>query len=126
MLGEKLGAFRRRVNAVILNGAGDGVDAGIKLREQGHAILCRDQAVGLIELTNVVGAVIGRKRDAGEEDLAAGVEQGGDDGVEVAASGVDGDAAEAVVAAEFDNRNGRDGGGGRLSGGRLRLCWYCR
>lgn len=107
MLGEQLGAFRSRVDAIVLDGAGNGVDAGIEFGQQGHVILCRNQPVGLIKLTNVVGAVIGRKGDAGEEDLAAGVDQSGDDGVEVAACGVDGDAAEPVVAAEFDNSHGR-------------------
>jgi hypothetical protein len=65
-----------------------------------------DEAVGFVELLDVVGAVVGREGDAGEDDFAAALEQGGDDGGEVAARVGDGDAAEAVVATEFDNDDG--------------------
>ena len=106
VLGEKLGAFRRGMDAVVLNGAGDRVDAGVQLRQQGHVILCRDQPVGFIKLADVVGAVVGGQGNAGEENPAVSAEQGADDGVEITAGGVDGDTAEAVIAAEFDNGDG--------------------
>jgi len=92
-----LGAFGSGVDAVILNGAGDGVDVGVELGQERHAESGGDEAVGLIELLDVVGAVVGRKGDAGEDDFASGLEQGGDDGGEVAARVGDGDATETVV-----------------------------
>ena len=94
------------MDAVVLNSAGDGVDVGVELGQERHAEFCRDEAVGFVELLDVVGAVVGREGDAGEDDFAAGLEQGGDDGGEVAARVGDGDAAEAVVAAEFDDDDG--------------------
>ena len=94
------------MDAVLLNGAGNGIDVGVEHRQQGDVILRGDEAVGLVEGLDVVGAVVRRQRDAGEDDFAAGVEEGGDDGVEVAARVCDGEAAEAVVAAKFDNHDG--------------------
>ena len=78
--------------------------------EQGDVVLFGEQGVGGVELVDVVGAVVGRKGDAGEDDPdscgraagAAGFE-GGDDLVEICAGVCDGEAAEAVVAAEFDD-----------------------
>ena len=55
---------------------------------------------------DIVGAGVGREGDAGEDDFAAGVDEGGDDSVEVAARVGDGDAAKAVVAAKFDDDDG--------------------
>ena len=55
---------------------------------------------------DIVGAVVGRESDAGEDDFAAGVDEGGDDSVEIAARVGDGDAAKAVVAAKFDDDDG--------------------
>ena len=106
VVGDELGAFGGGVDAVVLNSAGDGVDVGVELGQERRVEFCRDEAVGFVELLDVVGAVVGREGDAGEDDFAAGLEQGGDDGVEVAARVGDGDAAEAVVAAEFDNDDG--------------------
>jgi len=94
------------MDAVFLNSAGDGVDAGVEHGEQGNMVFGSDEAVGFVEGFDVVGAVIGRQSDAGEDDFAAGLQQSGDDGVEVAAGVGDGDAAESVVAAELDDDNG--------------------
>jgi hypothetical protein len=106
MVGEELGAFGGGMNAVVLNGAGDGVDVGVEHGKQGDVILGSDEAEGFIEGLNVIGAIVGGEGDAGENNFAAGVEEGGDDGVEIAAGIGDGDAAQAVVAAEFDNDDG--------------------
>ena len=106
VIGEKLVALGGGMDAVVLDGAGNGVDVGVEHGQQGHAVFGGGEAVGLVELANVVGAVVGWEGDAGEQDPAAGVEQGGDDEVEVAAGVGDGDAAEAVVAAEFDDNDG--------------------
>ena len=106
VVGDELGAFGGGVDAVVLNGAGNGVDAGVEHGEQGDVEFGGGETVGFVELVDVVGAVVGRQGDAGEDHLAVGGEQGGEDGVEVAARVGDGDAAKAVVAAEFNDDDG--------------------
>ena len=93
------------MDAVFLDGAGDGVDVVVEFGQERDVVSGRDEVVGLVEGFDVVGAVIGRERDAGEDDFAAGAKEGGNDGVEIAAGVGDGEAAEAVVAAKFDNHN---------------------
>ncbi len=107
VVGEELGALGGRVDAVFLNGAGDGVDVGVEHGQQGDVVFRCDEMVGLVEGLDVVGAVVRREGYTGEDDFAAGVKQRGDDGIEVAARIRDGEAAEAVVAAEFDNDDSR-------------------
>ena len=68
--------------------------------------MCRDETVGFVELIDVVGAVVRREGDAGENDFAACLKQSGDEGGEVAARVGDRDAAQAVVAAELDDDDG--------------------
>jgi len=106
MVGEEQGTFGGGVNAVVLDGAGNGVNVGVEHGEQRNAVFCRDEAVGFVERMDVVGPVVGRKGNAGQNDFAAGVEQSGDDGVEITPGIGDGEAAEAIVAAEFDDDNG--------------------
>ena len=63
---------------------------------------------------DVIGAVVGREGDAGEQNLDVGGFEGGEDLVEVAAGLLEGQAAQAVVAAELDDDDFRvqaqDGG----------------
>ena len=73
---------------------------------------------------DVVGAVVGRQGDAGEQNLDVRVLKRGEHLVEVAAGLVEGQAAQAVVAAELDDDDGgmqaQDGvqaGDGILGGG---------
>ncbi len=54
-------------------------------------------------MMDIVLAVVGRKSDAGEQDLDVRVFESGQHLVEVAAGLVGGQAAKAVVAAEFDD-----------------------
>ena len=55
----------------------------------------------LSKALNVIGTVVGRQRDAGEQDLdVSGVERG-EDGIEIAARLIGRKTAQAVVAAEF-------------------------
>ena len=70
---------------VALHHAGDAVDVLEQEGKHGDAVFLCEQAVGLVELADVVGAVVGREGDAGEGDLDAGVLQRGDDGVEIGA-----------------------------------------
>ena len=102
-VGDELRAFGGGMNAVVLNGVGDGVDVKIDVGDNGHVVLRRHEGEGLVELADIVGPIVRRQGDAGEDDLAAGLEQSGDDGGEVAPRVGDGNAAEAVVAAEFDD-----------------------
>jgi hypothetical protein len=106
LIGDELRAFGGGMDAVVLNGVGHGIDVQIDIGDDGHVVLRGDEGEGLVEVAHVVGAVVGRERDAGEDDFAAGLEQRGDDGVEVATRVGDGQAAQTVVAAEFDKHDG--------------------
>ena len=94
------------VRTVGLHHSGDAVDVLEQEGKQGNAVLPGEDGVGLVELADVVGAVVGREGDAGEGDLDAGALERGDDEVEVGASVCDGQAAQAVVAAELDEDDG--------------------
>ena len=101
MFGDELGAFGGGVDAVLLDGAGDGVDAVVEHGHEGDVMFGGGFAVDGVEALDVLLAVVGREGDADEKDADFGVLEGGEDGVEVAAGEVEGEAAEAVVAAEF-------------------------
>lgn len=75
-------------------------------REQRHVILLRQQCVGLVELADVIRAIVRRERDAAEHDLSPRALQRGDDLIEIPSRTVDGKPAETIVAAEgyYDNR----------------------
>lgn len=104
---EQLGAFGGGMDAVFLNGAGDRVNACIDIRDHGDVVLRGNLRKYLVELLHVVGSVVGRQSDAGQNHLAPGLQQRADNGVQVTARIGDGDAAQPVIAAEFDNHNGR-------------------
>src|ERR1039458_5711599 len=61
VLGQELSALCCRVDAVLLNGAGNGVHVGVKHGQQRDVIPGGDEAVGLVEGLDVVGAVVGRQ-----------------------------------------------------------------
>ena len=94
------------VGAVGLHHSGDAVDVLEEEGKHGDAVFFGEDGVGLVELADVVGAVVWREGDAGEGDASAGVLQGGDDMVEVGAGVCDRQAAQAVVAAELDEDDG--------------------
>ena len=83
----------------------------------------REIAKDLIEGVDVVGPVIGRQRDAGEQDFYMRALKRGEHLVEIRARLGDGQAAQAVVAAKLDNHDGRvqaqdsGQGGERVFGG---------
>src|ERR1017187_5983540 len=60
-----------------------------------------------VELADECGAVIGRQRGAGEDDARAGALELLDHLPEVGLGDGEGDAAEAIVAAEFEHDDGR-------------------
>jgi hypothetical protein len=74
----ELSPFCGGVNAVVLNGIGDGVDMGVKLRQERKMELVRGEMESLVELLDVVGTVVGREGDAGENDFAAGLKKSRD------------------------------------------------
>ena len=111
--GDDLGAFGGGVDAVVLDGVGDVDEVFVDHGDEGGVMLCREVAEDLVELVDVVGAVVGGQGDAGEQDLDVGGFKGGEDLVEIAACLIEREAAEAVVAAEFDEDDfrveGQDG-----------------
>ena len=70
---------------------------------KGYVVLRGQVAEDLLEVLDVLLAVVGRQRDSGEQDFDMGVFKGGQHLVEVAARLGDGQAAQAVVAAELDD-----------------------
>ena len=72
VVGYELSPFRRGMNAIVLNGVGDRVDMGIELGQERDMELVRGEMETLVELLNVIGAVIRRESDAGEDGFAAG------------------------------------------------------
>ncbi len=106
VLREQPGALGCGVNAIGLDGSGDGVDVRVEHWQKRHVEARGDLVIHEVELMNVGGAVVGRERDAGEQDPDVRGEQAGDDGFEVAPGDAEWKAAKAVVAAEFDDDDG--------------------
>ena len=91
------------MGGVFLHVAGDVVDVFEEEGEERYVVLLREGGVHGVEFFDVVGAVAGGEGDAGEDDFgAAGLELREDAG-EVGLGLLDGQAAEAVVAAELDD-----------------------
>ncbi len=95
------------MGVVLLHHAGYSVDALEQKGKHRDLVFLCQHGVGCIELLDVVGAVVWREGDSGERHLGAAGFEGGDDLVEVGAGIFDGQAAQAVVAAEFDYDNRR-------------------
>jgi len=89
------------VGIIFLHHAGDAEDAFEKKGQHGDTILFGEQGVGCVEACDVVGAVVGWERDAGEDDGDFAGFEGGYDLIEIGAGVFDAQAAEAVVAAEL-------------------------
>lgn len=98
-------AFVGCVDAVFLHGAGSSVDIFEQEGNERDFILVRQHGIGLVELLDVVGAIVRRKRDSGEHDFCSCFEQRRDDLVEVLARYCYRQATQTVIAAEFDNNN---------------------
>lgn len=95
------------MDAVGLNGAGDIDQVFVDHGHDGGVMAGGEVEEDLIELMDVIGAVVGRQRDAGDEDLDMRAAERGDDGIKIAAGLIEGQAAQAVVAAELDDDDGR-------------------
>lgn len=112
------------MDAVGLDCAGDVDQVFVDHGNKGRMVLGYKVAEDLFELLNVVVAVVGRKGDAGEQDFDVRVFERGQHLVEVVAGLVGGEAAETVVATEFDDydfrvkeQDGAEIGDGVLGGG---------
>lgn len=106
-IGQQLGAFGRGMDGVLLDGARHHVNACIDIRDDGDVILRGNLRKCLIKLPHVIGPIIRWQSDAGNNHLAPGLQQRADHRVQVAAGIGDGNASEPVIAAEFDDDNGR-------------------
>ena len=104
--GDDLVSCGRGVGLVGLHHPVDSEDALKEKGEYRHAVFFSNQSVGVVELFDVVGAVVRREGDAGEDDFGAAGFEGGDNLVEVGARVFDAKAAEAIVAAELDDDDG--------------------
>lgn len=102
-VGKQVGALRGRVNAVVLNGAGNVDEVFVDHGNQGDVVLGGQVAEDLFELVDVIGAVVGRQSDACQQDLDVSGFQGGEHLAEIAARLFKRQAAQAIVAAELDD-----------------------
>lgn len=106
IVGYDLVAFGGGVGVVALHHAVYAEDSFEKEGQKGDVVFLGDEGVGLIELLDVVGTVVGWKGDARQSDLGAAGLEGGDDLVEISAGVFDAKATEAVVSTEFDDDDG--------------------
>lgn len=104
--GDDLGAFGGGVNAVLLDGAGDVDEVFVDHGDEADVVFCGEAAEDLVERGDVVGSVVWGQGDASEKNLDVRGLEGGEDGVEVVARLIRREAAQAVVAAEFDDDDG--------------------
>ena len=100
-MGYLLVALGGGVGGVVLHVAGDAVDVFEEEGQEADVVLLREGGVHGVEFFDVVGAVAGGEGDAGEDYLGAGFLELVDDAGEVSLGLFEGQAAEAVVAAEF-------------------------
>ena len=102
------------MDSVGLHHAGDTVHVLEDEGQERDVVFGGEDGVGAVELVDVVGAVVGRESDAGEDEFGSGGFEGGEDVVQVGAGALYGEAAKAVVAAELDDDDGgvegEDGG----------------
>ena len=91
------------VGVVGLHVAGDAVDVFEDEGQEADAVLLGKGGVHGVEFCDVVGAVVGGEGDAGEDYFGAGLLELVDDAREVGLGLFEGQAAEAVVAAELDD-----------------------
>ena len=103
--GQDLRAFCGGVNAVGLDGAGNVDEVFIDHGHKGYVVTESQSAIDLLERLDVVGAVVGRQRDAGEKNFNVGRLKRCEDLIEVVAGLVERKAAQPVVAAELDDDN---------------------
>ena len=92
------------MNAVRLNRAGHLHEILVDHRNERGVMLGGEFAIHGFEGVNVVRTVVGRQRDAGDQDLDVGIFEACEDGVEIAPRLIERDAAKSVIAAELNDR----------------------
>lgn len=95
------------VGLVGLHHARHSEDALQEEREHRYVVFAGEQGVGLVELLDVVGTVVRRQGDAGQDYFGAVGFESADDLVEIGAAVFNSQAAQAVVSAELDHDDGR-------------------
>ena len=123
-VGDDAGAFGGGVDAVGLDGAGNMHQVFVDHGDKGGVVFRCEIAEDLLEGLDVVIAVVGREGDAGEQDFDVRVFERGENLVKVAPGLVEGQTAQAVVAAELDDddlgveeQDGTEAGDSILGGG---------
>ncbi len=91
------------MNAVGLDGAWGADEVFVDHGHEGDVVAGGQGAEDLLERLDVVWAVVGRKRDAGEENADVRGFEHGEDLIEITARLVEREAAQTVVAAELDD-----------------------
>lgn len=110
------------MNSIRLQRAGLAYQVLIHHRHKRNMMFRGKFAVHLIEIADVVGAVIWRKGNAGEENMAVHRGQRAQQRVEILAGFTERKPAEAVVAPELDNDDGGMQGKQGLHSGNGILC----
>lgn len=100
-------ALRGRMNSIGLHAAFRPVNPLEQEGKQGHVIFPGQQSIRLIELVDVIRAVVRRQSDAAEDHLDAPAFECRDDLIEILARAVDWQPAKTVIAAESDNDDSR-------------------
>lgn len=103
MGGDDFRAFGGGMNAVGLNGVGDVDQVFVDHGDKRDMVPGGKVAEDLLEGLDVVGAVVGREGDAGEQNLDVSFFKRGEHLVEIVPGLVRGQSAETVVAAEFND-----------------------
>ena len=104
-MGYLLVALGGGVGVVGLHVAGGAVDVLEEEGDEGDAIFFREGGVHGVKFFDVVGAVVGGEGDAGEGDVGSVGLELMEDAIEVGLGLFEGEAAEAVVAAEFNDND---------------------
>jgi len=123
-VGNDLRALFGRMDAVGLKDAGVALEALVEHGHESDMMPGCEVAIDLGELLDVVGPVVGRKRNAGEQDFDVGLLERSKYGIEIAPHLRDRLTAQAVVTAEFDDddrgvkhQDGRKRGNSVFAGG---------
>jgi hypothetical protein len=100
---NQLGAFCGGVNSILLDRIRNRVHVGVQHGQQRSMIFGRDLRENGVELADVVRTVIGRQRDAEQQNLASCPAQGSNNRVQVVARRCERQPAQSVIASQLDD-----------------------
>lgn len=102
------------MDAVGLDGSGNVDEVFVDHGSERYVMLLRESVKDLVKRLNIVGAIVGRQRDAGEQDFDVRGFEAGEHLIEIAACLLERKTAQPVVAAELDDDDlrvlAKDGG----------------